>query len=139
MKREIISSPDVPLSPIYSQAIKSGNMVFLSGITAVNPQTRKADAATIEEQTDQAIRNCASILRAAGAGLDEVVRVTILLKDPAHFEGMNAAYAKHFPMNPPARAVAKLGVDLPNVMISIVMTAVIQEDGREEHEALIPD
>ncbi len=136
---EVISSSDVPLSALYSQAIKSGNMVFLSGITAIDPHTKKVDATTIEGQTDQAIRNSASILRAAGAGLDDVVRVTILLKDPAHFERMNAAYAKHFPESPPTRAVAKLGVDLPNVMISIVMTAMVQEDVPRARDAPVSD
>ena len=101
---EVISSSDVPLSALYSQAIKSGNMVFLSGITAIDPHTKKVDATTIEGRDRPGpFANCDNSLPAAGAGLDDVVRVTILLKDPADFERMNVAYAKHFPESPPSR------------------------------------
>jgi len=128
MKREVIQSDLVPSSPLFSQAIKIGNTVFLSGIAAINPMSRKVDAPTIEGQTEQAIWNCASILQAAGASLDDVVRVVVLLRDPADFERMNSAYSKYFSKNPPTRAVAKLGVELPNVLLSITMTAVILSD-----------
>jgi 2-iminobutanoate/2-iminopropanoate deaminase len=137
MKREIIHSEEVPGSPLYSHAVKVGNTVFLSGIVGFNPRTKKVDAPTIEEQTDLAIRNCKSILRAAHASLDDVVQVTILLREPSHFERMNAAYSKHFPKDPPARAVAKLGVDFPQLLVSIMMTAIVpDESSREPKEAV---
>jgi 2-iminobutanoate/2-iminopropanoate deaminase len=132
MKREIIHSDEVPGSPLYSQAVKVGNTVFLSGIVGFNPLTKKVDAPTIEDQTNLAIQNCERILRAARASLADVVQVTVLLREPSHFERMNAAYSKHFPTNPPTRAVAKLGVDLPQVLVSIMMTAVTQDDSSGE-------
>ena len=131
MKREIIHTDQVPGSTLYSHAVKVGNTVFLSGIVGFNPLTKKVDAPTIEEQTNLAIQNCSSILRAAKASLDDVVQVTVLLKDSSHFDRMNAAYSKHFPTNPPARAVTKLGVDLPNILVSIMMTAVILDGSSE--------
>ena len=128
MPRETVSSPDLPRSPNYSPAIKVGNLVFVSGTVAYDPRTKKVEATSIEAQTDRAIENCATLLRAAGADLPDVVQVTVLLHDPADFERMNSAYAKHFPRDPPTRMVAKLGVDLPNIRISVAMTAVVQTE-----------
>lgn len=79
---------------------------------------------TIQEQTGQAITNCLAILEAGGAGYDDIVEVSILLTDPADFAGLNEACARAFPTNPPTRYVAKLGVDLPGVLVSVRMTAV---------------
>ncbi len=64
-----------------------------------------------------------SIVEAGGGTLDDVGLVTVLLTDPADFPGMNEAYAAFFPADPPARAVTKLGVELPNVLVSIMLTA----------------
>ena len=80
---------------------------------------------TIQEQTRQALVNCESILRSAGAALTDVVEVLVLLTRPGDFAGLNEEYAKFFPTDPPTRAVAKLGVDVPNVLVSIKMTAVL--------------
>ena len=78
---------------------------------------------TIQEQTRQALTNCRAVLQAAGATLDDVVEVGVLLTNPADFAGMNDEYATWFPAAPPARSVAKLGVELPGVLVSIRMTA----------------
>jgi 2-iminobutanoate/2-iminopropanoate deaminase len=80
---------------------------------------------TIEEQTERAIRNCELILGKGGASLKDVVQVIVLLKNSQDFDSMNMAYSKIFSKNPPTRAVAKLGVDLPNILVSIMMTAVL--------------
>jgi 2-iminobutanoate/2-iminopropanoate deaminase len=80
---------------------------------------------TIQEQTRQALVNCENILRAAGARLENVVEVLVLLTRPNDFAGLNEEYAKFFPTDPPARAVAKLGVELPNLLVSIKMTALL--------------
>jgi 2-iminobutanoate/2-iminopropanoate deaminase len=69
--------------------------------------------------------NCQNILRSAGAALTDVVEVLVLLTRPGDFAGLNEEYAKFFPTDPPTRAVAKLGVELPNVLVSIKMTAVL--------------
>jgi 2-iminobutanoate/2-iminopropanoate deaminase len=71
----------------------------------------------------QALLNCEEVLRAAGASKDDIVETQVLLADPADFAGMNEAYAAFFEVDPPARSVAKLGVDLPGVLVSIRMTA----------------
>lgn len=78
---------------------------------------------TIQEQTRQALSNCQAILQAAGATLDDVVEVGVLLTDPTDFAGMNEEYATWFPANPPTRSVAKLGVEIPGVLVSVRMTA----------------
>jgi 2-iminobutanoate/2-iminopropanoate deaminase len=82
---------------------------------------------TIQEQTRQALVNCENILRAGGAKLENVVDVHVLLANPSDFAGLNKAYAKFFPTDPPARAVGKLGVELPNVLVSIKLTAVLPD------------
>jgi 2-iminobutanoate/2-iminopropanoate deaminase len=80
---------------------------------------------TIEEQTRQALANCTAILAAGGASLHDVVEVGVLLTNSDDFAGMNDAYSRVFTENPPARYVAKLGVVLPDVLVSIRMTAII--------------
>ena len=82
---------------------------------------------TIQEQTHQALVNCEHILRAAGAKLEHVVDVHVLLARPGDFAGLNEAYSKFFPTDPPARAVSKLGVELPNLLVSIKLTAVLSD------------
>lgn len=123
VEKRVIHSSGAPSSPLYSQAVKAGNSIYLSGFTGMNPETKLLSGETIEQQTNQAIRNCECVLRAAGSGLGDVVQVIILLSNPDDFEGMNREYAKLFPSNPPTRMVAKLGVSLSKVKISIAMTA----------------
>jgi len=123
--RQIIRTPDAPGSPLFSQAIKVGSTVYMSGIVGVDPKTNQMAGSTIQEQTRQALINCQKILRAADATLDEVVEVQVLLTRPSDFAGLNEEYARFFPNNPPTRSVAKLGVELPNVLVSIKMTAVL--------------
>ena len=67
--------------------------------------------------------NCRTVLAGAGATLDDVVEVGVLLTNPSDFAGMNDEYARWFPADPPARYVAKLGVEIPGILISIRMTA----------------
>jgi len=125
MKKQIIRTPTAPGSPLFSQAIKVGSTIYMSGIVGVDPVTNQMAGTTIQEQTHQALVNCGNILRAAGATLENVVEVLGLLTRPGDFTGFNEEYVKHFPVDPPTRAVAKLGVELPNVLVSIKMTAVL--------------
>jgi 2-iminobutanoate/2-iminopropanoate deaminase len=122
--KQIIRTPDAPGSALFSQAVKAGPTVYLSGIVGIDPKTNQLGS-TIRDQTRQALINCENILRAAGAKLQSVVEVHVLLARPSDFAGLNEEYAKFFPTDPPARAVAKLGVELPNVLVSIKMTAVV--------------
>jgi 2-iminobutanoate/2-iminopropanoate deaminase len=123
--RQIVRTADAPMSALFSQAVKAGSTVYVSGIVGIDPKTNQMAGSTIQEQTRQALINCQNILRAAGADLGDVVDVHILLARPGDFAGLNEEYAKFFPTDPPARAVAKLGVELPNVLVSIKMTAVL--------------
>lgn len=121
--REVISTSDAPSSPLYSQAVKAGDFVYVSGLLGVGGTTGALAGSSIQEQTRQALSNCEAVLHAAGATLEDVVEVGVLLTDPADFADMNDEYATWFQAAPPARYVAKLGVALPGVLVSIRMTA----------------
>jgi 2-iminobutanoate/2-iminopropanoate deaminase len=121
--REIVSTADAPSSPLYSQAVKAGGLVYVSGLVGIDVMTGGLAGPTIREQTRQALANCRAVIRAAGAVWEDLVEVGVLLADPADFAGMNEEYATWFPITPPTRYVAKLGVELPGVLVSIRMTA----------------
>ncbi|MGH2970794.1 MAG: Rid family detoxifying hydrolase [Gaiellaceae bacterium] len=95
----------------YSQAIRSGGFVFVSGQLALRPGEKELTGGTIEEQTEQALANLRAILEEAGSGLDKLVKTTVFLQNLDDFHGMNGVYAKHVGDTPPARStveVAKL-------------------------------
>jgi len=121
--RQVISTPDAPGSPLYSQAVRAGEHVYISGTAGIDLSTGALAGSTIQEQTRQALANCKAILHAAGATLEDVVEVGVLLTSPSDFAGMNDEYATWFPAAPPTRSVAKLGVEIPGVLVSIRMTA----------------
>jgi 2-iminobutanoate/2-iminopropanoate deaminase len=125
MPREIITTEGAPASPFYSQAVKAGPFVFISGTVGADPATGSLAGDTIQLQTRQALANCEAILQAGGAGLDDVVEVGVLLTDPADFAGLNEEYALWFPAETPTRYVTKLGVDIPGIRVSIRMTAFV--------------
>ncbi len=125
MPRQIIATANAPGSPLYSQAVKAGPQLLVSGIVGIDPATGSLAGDTIQEQTRQALTNCQAILQAGGGSLDDILEVGILLTNPADFAGLNEEYARWFPSEPPARYVAKLGVDLPRLLVSIRMTAFI--------------
>ena len=97
----------------------------MSGLVDIDVATGNLAGATIQEQTRQALTNCEAVLCAAGARFDDVVEVGVLLTDPTDFAGMNDEYARRFPNEPPTRYVAKLGVEIPGVLVSIRMTAYV--------------
>jgi 2-iminobutanoate/2-iminopropanoate deaminase len=123
MPRQIIRTLDAPSSPLYSQGVKAGPHLFLSGIVGIDPATGALSGSEIQAQTRQVLANCAAILHAGGAALDDVVEVGVLLTHSKDFEGMNEEYARWFPTDPPTRSVARLGVDLPGLLVSIRLTA----------------
>jgi len=124
MPRQIITTANAPGSPFYSQGVKAGPHVLVSGIVGIDPSTGSLAGDTIQDQTRQALTNCEAILR-AGASLDDVIEVGVLLTNPADFAGLNEEYARWFPSGPPTRYVAKLGVEVPGLLVSIRMTAFI--------------
>jgi 2-iminobutanoate/2-iminopropanoate deaminase len=123
MTKQIIRTDAAPSSPLYSQAVRVGSTIYVAGTAGIDVATKQLVGMTIQEQTRQALRNCKAIVEAGGGRLEDVVQVTVLLANPADFAGMNEEYAKVFAADPPARAVAKLGVELPNLLVSIMMTA----------------
>ena len=123
--REVISTPNAPSSPLYSQGVKTGDHVHVSGLVGIDVTTGDLAGSTIQEQTRQALTNCRAVLHTAGATLENVVEVGVLLTNPKDFAGMNEEYATWFPAEPPTRYVAKLGVEIPGVLVSIRMTALL--------------
>ena len=123
--RDVIATADAPSSPLYSQAVRAGSHVYVSGMAAVDVTTGALAGTTIKEQTRQSLANCEAVLHAAGATRDDVVEVGVLLTNPEDFAEMNEEYATWFPAAPPTRYVMKLGVELAGVLISIRMTAFV--------------
>ncbi len=125
MARQIITTANAPASPLFSQGVKAGPHVFVSGTAGIDPSTGSLVESTIQAQTRQALTNCEAILQAGGATLDDVVEVGVLLANPTDFAGLNEEYARWFSSEPPTRYVARLGPDLPGLLVSIRMTAFI--------------
>ncbi len=100
-KYEIEDAP-AAIGP-YSHAVRSGNLVFLSGQTPLDPGTMQISGASIEAQTARALANLASVLSGLGMGLQNVVKTTVFLQDMSDFEGMNAVYRAQFGDHRPAR------------------------------------
>ena len=97
----------------YSQAIVANGFVFTSGQIPIDPATGRIEAACIEVQTAQVIKNLAAILEAAGSGLDKVVKTTCFLSDIGHFSRFNEIYGQYFTQKPARSCVeaAKLPKD----------------------------
>jgi 2-iminobutanoate/2-iminopropanoate deaminase len=124
MPREIISTSNAAKAPpAYSQAVKAGGLVFVSGTAPVDPATGQLVDGGAAEQTAQCLRNISAILEAAGSSLQKAVSATIIFDDPDDFALINEEWARWFPANPPARQGAKLPVRMPGLKISIAMVA----------------
>lgn len=126
MAGQIITTKDAPQSPLYAQGIRVGPQIWVSGMTGLDPVSGRMAGTTIQQQTRQALTNCERIIEAGGGTRHDIVEVGVLLADPNDFAGLNEAYAEHFPDNPPTRYVARLGPELPGVLVSIRMTAIIE-------------
>jgi len=110
LKKTVITTPLGPaaIGP-YSQGIRAGNLIFLSGQIALDPSTGKLiDSADIGSQTRRVLLNIQGVLSAAGASMDNVVRTTVFLKDMNDFAAMNAVYAEFFQTTPPARSTVEV-------------------------------
>ena len=123
MEKRILTTDRAPGSPLYSQGVRVGSTIYVSGMAGIDPGTNEVAGPSIHEQTRQSISNCRAVLEAGGASLDDVVSVTILLAQPADWSGLNEAYAAAFPNDPPTRMVCRLGPELPGVLVSIAMIA----------------
>lgn len=123
--RQVIHTDAAPSSPTFSQGVRVGAHIHVSGMVGVDVATGRPAGPSIQEQTRQALTNCRAVLEAGGATLDDVVEVGILLADPDDFAGMNEEYVTWFASDPPARYAAKLGAVIPGILISIRMTAIL--------------
>jgi 2-iminobutanoate/2-iminopropanoate deaminase len=124
MSRQIIFTSEAAKPPAtYSQAVRAGGLIFVSGTAPNDPQTGALVGSTIQEQTRQCLKNISAILLAAGSSLDKVASVTVVLADEEDFAGMNEEWLKWFPSNPPARQGAKLPVKVPGLRVSIAAIA----------------
>ena len=95
----------------YSQAIKAGGFVFVSGQIPIDPQTGQFVSGGVAEQTERVLKNLSAVLEAAGSSLEQVVKTTVFLADMKDFGAMNEVYARFFSAEPPARAtVAAAGL-----------------------------
>ena len=102
--REVVTGPGVPpaMGP-YSQAVRAGELLFVSGQPGIDPATGQPAGGSFAEQGAQAFENLAQVLRAGGSSLGLVVSTTVLLADFADFAELNHLYAEFFPIDPPAR------------------------------------
>ena len=121
--KQIIETQEAPgaIGP-YSQAIIAGGVVYTSGQIPLDPQTGEFVEGGIAEQTEQVMRNLAAVLKAAGTGLESVVKTTVFLADMSEFAEMNKVYGRYFATQPPAR--------------STVQAARLPRDARVEIEAV---
>jgi 2-iminobutanoate/2-iminopropanoate deaminase len=124
--RQAVSTPNAPaaIGP-YSQAIRAGNLLFLSGQVPLDPRTGTLVAGGIVEQTHQVFRNVGEILTAGGASFDDVVSVGVFLADMNDFGKMNEVYATYFSAPAPARATVQVARLPKDCLVEIQVTAVL--------------
>lgn len=126
--KKIITTPNAP-APIgpYNQAVLSGNTLYISGQTPIDPSTGNLVSGSIEEETLQVMKNLEAILIAAGATFESVVKVSIFVKDMHQFKAINDVYAQFFkPATAPARETIEVA-NLPMfVNVEISMIAIIE-------------
>lgn len=116
--RQVVRSAELPQPRgVYSPGIVAGGFVFVSGQAAVNPKTNDLELGDIRSETRQTLKNISAILQAAGASLEDVVRLGVFLSDLKDFEAMNEVFREFFPQDPPARTT--VGVQLPKIKIEI--------------------
>jgi 2-iminobutanoate/2-iminopropanoate deaminase len=136
MTRQSISTGGAPgaIGP-YSQAIRSGDMVFCSGQLGLDPTTGEL-VEGVEAQADRALRNLQSVLDAAGLGFDDVVKTMIFLADIGDFAAVNAVYARFMPDPPPARSTIQVAALPKGGLIEIEAIARrVQLDAVSRHQS----
>ncbi len=107
--RQIISTRKGPnaIGP-YSQAVRGGSFIFVSGQISLDPATQKIIDGDVREQTERVLQNIAGILEAGGSSMSKVVRCVVYLKNMSDFEAMNEAYGRIFDAPPPARTAVEV-------------------------------
>ncbi len=109
MAKKVLTSKQAPkaIGP-YSAGIRTGNLIFTAGQLGMDPSTGEFVSAEISDQTRQALKNLQAVLEAGGASLENVVKVTVFLRDMDDFSAMNEVYAEFFSQNPPARSAVEV-------------------------------
>ena len=107
-----------PLGP-YSHAVRAGDLVFVSGQAALNPETNQLEAGTAAAQTRRVLENIRIVLQAAGADLSDVVKCCVFLADIQEFSEMNRVYAECFGESKPARTTAEVGLPHKDMKVLI--------------------
>jgi 2-iminobutanoate/2-iminopropanoate deaminase len=105
-RRQVIQPEGIPRLPVFSSAIRSGDLIFLSGQIGALPGVSPPELVEggIEPETRQTMENIVATLDAAGATLADIVKCTVFLADMADYDGMNQVYLEYFPSDPPARS-----------------------------------
>jgi 2-iminobutanoate/2-iminopropanoate deaminase len=124
VSKQAISTAQAPaaIGP-YSQAIRSGNLIFVSGQIPLDPGTGQLVEGDAAVQTERVLRNLAAILEAAGSSLAQVLKTTVYLKDLGDFGKMNEVYARFFGDRPPARATVEVARLPRDVSVEIELVA----------------
>ncbi|MEM2225288.1 MAG: Rid family detoxifying hydrolase [Candidatus Caldarchaeum sp.] len=120
MAKQVVSTEKAP-KPVgpYSQAIRAGNFLFLSGQIAINPATGSIDGNDVKSQTRRILENAQAILKSVGRSLDDVVKATVYLTNPEHFKEMNEVYRDYFRNGPPARTTVVAQLPLTEALVEI--------------------
>ncbi|OPZ10656.1 MAG: Enamine/imine deaminase [candidate division BRC1 bacterium ADurb.BinA364] len=128
--RTVVATPLAPraIGP-YSQAIKIGDMIFISGQIALDPQTGEMIAGGVAEQTHRVLKNIQAILDVCQTGLYNIAKTTVYLKSLDDFAAMNEVYATYFPGDPPARATIEAAKLPKDALVEIDAIAVIAQAG----------
>ncbi|MFZ0963460.1 MAG: RidA family protein [Terriglobia bacterium] len=127
MSKQAISTPLAPaaIGP-YSQAIRSGNLLFLSGQIPLDPETGNIVEGDAAVQTARVLQNLSAVLEAAGSSLAHVLKATVYLRDLADFAMMNEVYARFFTESPPARSTVEVSRLPRNVTVEIDVIAEVE-------------
>jgi 2-iminobutanoate/2-iminopropanoate deaminase len=133
--KKIISTKEAPgaIGP-YSQAVRSGNLVFCSGQIPLDPKSGQIIAGDIGAQTRRVLDNIAAILRAEGLTFDHVVKTTIFLTHIADFQTVNEIYASYFKQNPPARSTVQVAALPKEANIEVEVIAAVDNAERTAYD-----
>jgi 2-iminobutanoate/2-iminopropanoate deaminase len=124
MQTHLISDAPAAIGP-YCHAMQSGNLVFCSGQTPLDPETMQLVGTTIQEQTARVLQNLTIVLNGLGLSLQNVVKTTVFLKDMADFQGMNGVYAEMFGTHRPARSTIAVRQNPLDALVEIECIAEI--------------
>jgi 2-iminobutanoate/2-iminopropanoate deaminase len=124
-EKKIINTDTAPAAVgIYSQAIQTGNTLYLSGQIGLIPETRELAGEGLESQANQTLKNIQAVLEASGFSLSDVVKAQVYLSDLNDYGAFNDVYLQYFPENPPARAVVEVSRIPLDAKVEIMVTAV---------------